>query len=100
LILHTGTLSECGVPIRSKHVVDKLSRGLIEAVRGLPVDSALIDGKAVAFLPGGYSDFAALRTKAGRREPPLSPSIFSALRATIFANAPSRGGERRSRTWS
>ena len=35
------------------------------AVRGLPAESALIDGEAVAFLPGGHSDFAALRTKAG-----------------------------------
>ena len=35
------------------------------AVRGLPADNALIDGEAVAFLPGGHSDFAALRTRAG-----------------------------------
>jgi bifunctional non-homologous end joining protein LigD len=38
---------------------------IAEAVRGLPAESALIDGEAVAFLPGGHSDFAALRTKAG-----------------------------------
>jgi bifunctional non-homologous end joining protein LigD len=37
------------------------------AVGALPVDNALIDGEAVAFLPGGHSDFAALRTKAGAR---------------------------------
>jgi hypothetical protein len=30
----------------------------------LPAKSALIDGEAVAFLPGGHSDFAALRTKS------------------------------------
>jgi bifunctional non-homologous end joining protein LigD len=35
------------------------------AVRSLPADNALIDGEAVAFLSGGHSDFAALRTKAG-----------------------------------
>jgi bifunctional non-homologous end joining protein LigD len=38
---------------------------IAEAVRGLPAESALIDGEAVAFLPGGHSDFAALSTKAG-----------------------------------
>jgi bifunctional non-homologous end joining protein LigD len=35
------------------------------AVGNLPVDNALIDDEAVAFLPGGHSDFAAPRTKAG-----------------------------------
>jgi bifunctional non-homologous end joining protein LigD len=35
------------------------------AVAALPVEDALIDGEAVAFLPGGHSDFGALRTKAG-----------------------------------
>ena len=35
------------------------------AVAALPAEDALIDGEAVAFLPGGHSDFAALRTKAG-----------------------------------
>ena len=29
------------------------------------VDTALIDGEAVVFLPDGHSDFVALRTKAG-----------------------------------
>jgi bifunctional non-homologous end joining protein LigD len=38
---------------------------IAEAVRGLPAESALLDGEAVAFLPGGHSDFGALRTKAG-----------------------------------
>ena len=38
---------------------------IAEAVRGLPAESVLIDGEAVAFLPGGHSDFAALRTKSG-----------------------------------
>ena len=43
---------------------DRFSK-IAEAVRGLPAESALIDGEAVAFLPGGHSDFAALRTKSG-----------------------------------
>ena len=38
---------------------------IAEAVRKLPVESALIDGEAVVFRPDGHSDFAALRTKAG-----------------------------------
>jgi bifunctional non-homologous end joining protein LigD len=38
---------------------------IAEAVRDLASESALLDGEAVAFLPGGHSDFAALRTKAG-----------------------------------
>jgi ATP-dependent DNA ligase len=36
------------------------------AVAARPAENALIDGEAVAFLPGGHSDFGALRTKAGR----------------------------------
>ena len=43
---------------------DRLPR-IAEAVRSLPVESALIDGEAVVFRPDGHSDFAALRTKAG-----------------------------------
>ena len=35
------------------------------AVAALPAENALIDGEAVAFFPGGHSDFGALRTKAG-----------------------------------
>jgi ATP-dependent DNA ligase len=35
---------------------------IAEAVRSLPVDSALIDGEAVVFRPGGHSDFTALRS--------------------------------------
>ncbi len=43
---------------------DRLPR-IAEAVRSLPVDSALVDGEAVVFHPDGHSDFAALRTKRG-----------------------------------
>src|SRR5271166_4081321 len=43
---------------------DRLPR-IAEAVRSLPVESALIDGEAVVFRPDGHSDFAALRTKDG-----------------------------------
>jgi bifunctional non-homologous end joining protein LigD len=54
--------------VRSRYGTDFTGRfsNIAEAVRGLPAESALIDGEAVAFLPGGHSDFAALRTKAGR----------------------------------
>jgi bifunctional non-homologous end joining protein LigD len=38
---------------------------IVAAVGALPAEDALFDGEAVAFLPGGHSDFAALRTKAG-----------------------------------
>jgi bifunctional non-homologous end joining protein LigD len=38
---------------------------IAEAIRGLPADSALIEGEAVVFRPDGRSDFGALRTKAG-----------------------------------
>jgi bifunctional non-homologous end joining protein LigD len=38
---------------------------IAEAVRGLPAESVLIDGEAVAFRSDGRSDFGALRTKAG-----------------------------------
>jgi bifunctional non-homologous end joining protein LigD len=43
---------------------DKLPR-IVEAVRNLPVNNALIDGEAVVFRLDGHSDFVALRTKAG-----------------------------------
>ena len=43
---------------------DRLPR-IAEAVRSLPVESALVDGEAVVFRPDGHSDFAALRTKDG-----------------------------------
>jgi bifunctional non-homologous end joining protein LigD len=38
---------------------------IAEAVRALPIDSALLDGEAVVFGPDGHSDFAALRTNKG-----------------------------------
>jgi bifunctional non-homologous end joining protein LigD len=38
---------------------------IAEAVRALPIDSALLDGEAVVFRPDGHSDFAALRTNKG-----------------------------------
>jgi bifunctional non-homologous end joining protein LigD len=43
---------------------DKLP-GILEAVRSLPVDDALLDGEAVVFRPNGHSDFTALRTGVG-----------------------------------
>jgi bifunctional non-homologous end joining protein LigD len=55
------------VEVWSRYGTDFTARfsNIAAAVRGLPVYNALIDGEAVAFLPGGHSDFAALRTKAG-----------------------------------
>jgi ATP-dependent DNA ligase len=38
---------------------------IVEAVRNLPVNNALIDGEAMVFRLDGHSDFVALRTKAG-----------------------------------
>jgi bifunctional non-homologous end joining protein LigD len=46
---------------------DRLPR-IAEAVHGLPAESALIDGEAVALRPDGQSDFGAMRTKAGGAE--------------------------------
>ena len=43
---------------------DRLPR-VAEAVRSLPVETALLDGEAVVFNPDGHSDFEALRTKYG-----------------------------------
>ncbi len=54
---------------------DRLPR-IAEAVRSLPVDSALIDGEAVVFRPDGHSDFAALEQRMAPGARPLSPSIF------------------------
>jgi ATP dependent DNA ligase domain len=55
------------VDIWSRYGTDFTAKfsNIAAAVGALPVDNALIDGEAVAFLPGGHSDFAALRTKAG-----------------------------------
>jgi bifunctional non-homologous end joining protein LigD len=55
------------ITLRSRYgtdFTDKLPR-IVEAVRSLPVDDALLDGEVVAFRPDGHSDFGALRTKAG-----------------------------------
>ena len=49
---------------------DKLPR-IVEAVRSLPVDDALLDGEAVVFRPDGHSDFGALRTKHGAAQAAL-----------------------------
>ena len=43
---------------------DKMPR-IVEAVRNLPVNNALIDGEAVVLRLDGHCDFVALRTKAG-----------------------------------
>jgi bifunctional non-homologous end joining protein LigD len=46
---------------------DKLP-GIVEAIRSLPIDNALLDGEAVVFQVGGHSDFGALRTKRGAEQ--------------------------------
>src|SRR5271165_5040000 len=43
---------------------DKMPR-IVDAVRNLPVNNALIDGEAVVLRLDGHCDFVALRTKAG-----------------------------------
>jgi bifunctional non-homologous end joining protein LigD len=55
------------VDVWSRYGTDFTARflNIAAAVAALPLEDALIDGEAVAFLPGGHSDFAALRTKAG-----------------------------------
>jgi bifunctional non-homologous end joining protein LigD len=55
------------VDVWSRYGTDFTSKflNIAAAVAALPVEDALIDGEAVAFLPGGHSDFTALRTKAG-----------------------------------
>jgi bifunctional non-homologous end joining protein LigD len=61
------------VTLRSRYgtdFTDKMPR-IVEAVRALPADNALIDGEAVVFRPDGHSDFAALRTRAGGEQASL-----------------------------
>jgi bifunctional non-homologous end joining protein LigD len=55
------------VTLWTRHGTDFTHRlpRIAEAVRSLPVQSALIDGEAVVFRDDGHSDFAALRTKNG-----------------------------------
>jgi bifunctional non-homologous end joining protein LigD len=90
------------VDVWSRHGAEFTDRfpNIAEAIRSLPVGRVLIDGEAVAFHSDGHSDFAALRTKTGGEQPHLSPSTFSALKATISASVLWRSGERRSRNWS
>ena len=55
------------VTLWSRHgtkLTDRLPR-IAEAVRGLAVQHALIDGEAVVLRPDGHSDFEAIRTKDG-----------------------------------
>jgi bifunctional non-homologous end joining protein LigD len=45
-------------------LTDRFPR-IVEAVRGLPAERALVDGEAVVFRPDGLSDFGALLTRRG-----------------------------------
>jgi hypothetical protein len=49
---------------RGADFTDRFSR-IADAVRGLPVDEALIDGEAVVLRDDGRSDFGVLMTKSG-----------------------------------
>jgi bifunctional non-homologous end joining protein LigD len=65
------------VTLWSRHgtnFTDRLPK-IAEAVCSLAAESALIDGEAVAFRPGGHSHFFALRTKVGSARPASSRSI-------------------------
>jgi bifunctional non-homologous end joining protein LigD len=58
------------VVLWSRYATDYSSTFLriAEAVRALPVDSALLDGEALVLRPDGHSDFAALRTNRGAEQ--------------------------------
>jgi bifunctional non-homologous end joining protein LigD len=55
------------VRLWSRHGTDFTDKlpGIVEAVRNLPVNNALIDGEAVVLRSDGHCDFVGLRTKAG-----------------------------------
>jgi bifunctional non-homologous end joining protein LigD len=55
------------IDVWSRYGTDFTGRflNIASAVAALPAENALMDGEAVVFLPGGHSDFAALRTKSG-----------------------------------
>jgi bifunctional non-homologous end joining protein LigD len=61
---------------------------IAEALGALPVDNALIDGEAVAFLPDGHSDFAALRTKAGGEQASFVASDLLSLEGDDLRQRP------------
>ncbi len=58
------------VTLWTRHGTDFTARlpRIADAVRTLPVDSALIDGEAVVFRSDGHSDFEALLTKRGTEQ--------------------------------
>jgi bifunctional non-homologous end joining protein LigD len=90
------------VALWTRHGTDFAGRfpKIAEAVGALPVDNALIDGEAVAFLPDGHSDFAALRTKAGGEQASFVAFDLLSLEGDDLRQARSRSGGRRSRPWS
>ena len=75
-------------------------RGIADAVRALPADNALIDGEAVVFARTAIPTLPRCAPRRAASKPHLSPSTFSASRATISASGLWRSGERRSRGWS
>ena len=90
------------MPRRSRYGTDFTGRfsNIAEAVRGLPAESALLDGEAVAFLPGGHSDFVARRTKSGGARASFVAFDLLSLEGGVSVSARSRSDERRFRNWS
>jgi hypothetical protein len=71
---------------RGADPADRFAR-IAEAVRGLSVDEALIDGEAVVLRDDGRSDFAPLKSAAAR-DPRSWPLTFCVSKATICAYPP------------
>ena len=67
---------------------------IAEAIRGLNVDRALIDGEAVVLRDDGGSDFRALMTKRGGAQASLVAFDLLRRKATISACVRSRRGTR------
>ena len=78
---------------------DKMPR-IVEAVRNLPVNNALIDGEAVVLRLEDIAILSRCAPRPAASKPHSSPSTFSASNATISASKLSRTGERRSSNWS
>ena len=78
---------------------DKMPK-IVEAVRNLPVNNALIDGEAVVLRLEDIAILSRCAPRPAASKPHSSPSTFSASNATISASKLSRTGERRSSNWS
>ena len=61
-----------------------------EAVRSLPVETALLDGEAVVFKPDGHSDFEAFGSSASIAGPNSSIGSAASHMCSKFASNPGR----------